>query len=371
MKALFLIFHGFEEANGISKKIRYQVKALKECGMDVRICYLTDENGHKRRMVDNNILKDYGNGIRGKLLKRFEFQCIANYALKENIQFVYIRSYHNANPFTLRLVKELKRQGIKIVMEIPTYPYDQEYITRRMKLDLLIDQCFRRQLAAQLDGIVTFSDAKTIFGGRTIRISNGIDFNAIPQKTNWNDTSHELHLIGVAEVHYWHGFDRIVKGMANYYATTPSYKIYFHIVGALTGERERQEILPIIAQNKLEPYVVLHGPQQGKYLDKLFEQSNFAIGSLARHRSGITIIKTLKNREYAARGIPFIYSEIDTDFDDKPYVLKATADETPIQMETILNFYRQQVWNSGEIRESVSHLSWKSQMQKVVKDINI
>ena len=34
MKALFLIFHGFEEANGISKKIRYQVKALKECGME-------------------------------------------------------------------------------------------------------------------------------------------------------------------------------------------------------------------------------------------------------------------------------------------------------------------------------------------------
>ena len=25
MKALFLIFHGFNEANGISKKIRYQV----------------------------------------------------------------------------------------------------------------------------------------------------------------------------------------------------------------------------------------------------------------------------------------------------------------------------------------------------------
>ena len=32
MKALFLIFHGFDKANGISKKIHYQVKALKECG---------------------------------------------------------------------------------------------------------------------------------------------------------------------------------------------------------------------------------------------------------------------------------------------------------------------------------------------------
>ena len=35
MKALFLIFHGFDKANGISKKIHYQVKALKpqrKCG---------------------------------------------------------------------------------------------------------------------------------------------------------------------------------------------------------------------------------------------------------------------------------------------------------------------------------------------------
>ena len=124
-------------------------------------------------------------------------------------------------------------------------------------------------------------------------------------------------------------------------------------------------------QNQLEPYVVLHGQQHGEQLDKIFEQSDFAIGSLARHRSGITVIKTLKNREYAARGIPFIYSETDTDFDDKPYVLKASADETPIRIETILEFYHRQEWDSGEIRQSVNHLSWKSQMQKVVNDINI
>lgn len=41
-----------------------------------------------------------------------------------------------------------------------------------------------------------------IFGGNTIRISNGIDFEAIPMKQKQNDTSKELHLIGVAEVHY-------------------------------------------------------------------------------------------------------------------------------------------------------------------------
>ena len=76
-----------------------------------------------------------------------------------------------------------------------------------------------------------------------------------------NDTTHELHLIGVAEVHYWHGFDRLIRGLAEYYCTNPDYKVYFHIVGPLSGEREKQEILPVIRDNKLESYVILHGPQ--------------------------------------------------------------------------------------------------------------
>ena len=58
----------------------------------------------------------------------------------------------------------------------------------------------------------------------------------------------------------------------------------------------------------------------GKELDELFDLADFAIGSLARHRSHIDKIKTLKNREYAARGIPFIYSETDEDFDRMPSI---------------------------------------------------
>ena len=46
-------------------------------------------------------------------------------------------------------------------------------------------------------------------------------------KRQQNDISKELHLIGVAEVHYWHGFDRLVNGMADYYRNHPEYKVYF------------------------------------------------------------------------------------------------------------------------------------------------
>lgn len=371
MKALFLIFHGFGETSGISKKILYQVKALKECGLDIHVCYYDISSDGKRRwMVDNKALTNLGYGITAKFRKRYDYKAISNYVLRENIGFVYIRSYHNANPFTIHMVNKMKSHGTKVVMEIPTYPYDQEY-TKGAIFKLLVDRSFRNHLATVLDGIITFSNEKYIFGKQTIRISNGIDFDAIPMKKQINDTTHELHLLGVAEVHYWHGFDRLIYGLAKYYQANPKYKVYFHIVGPLYGKREQEEILPVIRDNQLEPYVLLHGPLHGKELDKLFENADLAIGSLGRHRSGITYIKTLKNREYAARGLAFTYSETDEDFDQMPYVWKALPNESPIDISELIKFQRSLTMSPQEIRGSVQSLSWTSQMKKVINEIGI
>ena len=327
MKALFLIFHGFDPSNGISKKISYQLEALKQCGLDAHICYM-DENGSKKRVVDNQTIADYGNGFISKIKKRTNFSPIIEYTKKEKIEFVYIRSDHNANPFTISMVRKMKKAGMKVVMEIPTYPYDQEYVNKTMQRKLIQDKLFRNSLAAELDGIVTFSDYDIIFGQKTIRISNGIDFDNIRQKSKFNNTEKELNLIGVAEIHRWHGFDRLIKGLAEYYSTHPEYKVYFHIVGYFFSPIEEKEIF---------------------------------IKTIK--------IKTLKNREYAARGIPFIYSETDSDFDTKPYVLKVPADESPIDITRIIEFYKSLTMSPQEIRDSISNLSWKNQMKKVIDAI--
>lgn len=222
-----------------------------------------------------------------------------------------------------------------------------------------------------LGQIVTFSNYKTIFGINTLQISNGIDFNAIPLKRQINDTSNQIHLIGVAEIHFWHGYDRVLKGLVEYYAGAPQYKVYFHIIGEFFGQREREECTSIIKQNHLEAYVILHGQQAGENLDSFFEQCDFGIGSLGRHRSGITDIKTLKNREYAARGIPFIYSEIDEDFENMPYIMKIPADESPVNIQQIINFYKRTNITPTEIRGSIKHLSWKEQMKTVINSIKL
>ena len=376
MKILFLVYHGFSEVSGISKKIHYQVKGLRENGYEVHLCYYDfDANGHRCRYVDDKVIKDYGTGTLAGLRQRIDFDCIYDYCKDNGIQFVYARCFQNASPFLIRFFKKLKKLGIKAVTEIPTYPYDQEFDTfsRQERLGLKIDQMFRNRLYREQSAVVTFSDAETIFGQRTIRISNGVDFDSIPLH-HFQPVDEAIHFIGVAEVHLWHGYDRLIAGLGEYYRKVDNARhIIFHIVGGvdpydLYGEGDYKGIQTRIDEYGLQDYVVFHGQLFGEELDKIFNQSCFAIGSLARHRSGITYIKTLKNREYATRGIPFIYSEIDSDFEDKPYIVKAKPDESPIDIQEILDFLENHHFDSSEIRKTVENLSWKIQMKRVVDE---
>lgn len=368
MKILFLIFHGFDPNNGISKKISYQIKAFRECGHECHICHM-EENKEKYRVVDDLIISNYGSGFLSKIRKRTEFTSIVNYAINKNVDFVYIRSNHNANLFTINMVNKFKKAGMKVVMEIPTYPYDHEYIYKTMRGQLFQDKFFRKTMAKHLDAIVTFSEDDYIFGQQTIKISNGIDFDNVKIKNKKRENKNEIHLIGVAEIHRWHGFDRLIKGLYEYYSHAQERDVYFHIVGYFFSPIEKEEITDLIRNYHLEQHVILHGKMHGKDLDKMFDLCDFGIGSLGRHRVNVKEIKTLKNREYAARGIPFIYSETDRDFECMPYILKAPADESPIDINRILSFYDNLSITPELIRSSIYHLSWKNQMSKVLEGI--
>lgn len=376
MKILFLVYHGFSEVSGISKKIHYQVKGLRENGYEVHLCYYDfDAQGHRCRYVDDQVIQDYGTGFVAGLRQRIDYDCIYDYCKLNGIQFVYARCFQNANPFLILFFKRLRQLGIKSVTEIPTYPYDQEFDTfsRQERLGLKIDQLFRHGLARQMSAIVTFSDADEIFGQRTIRISNGVDFDSIPLH-HYQPIDDAIHLIAVAEVHLWHGYDRLIEGLGEYYKNTTSPRnIIFHIVGGidpfdLYGQGDYPGIQTLIDQYGIKDNVVFHGQLFGDELNNVFNQSCFAIGSLARHRCGITNIKTLKNREYATRGIPFIYSEIDSDFEDKPYIIKALPDESPIDVQQMVDFIESHTFDPAEIRKTVESLSWKIQMRRVVEE---
>ena len=391
MNILFLTYHGFDPGSGITKKMFAQVKGLRQNGHTVHLCsYDVAADGSRCRYVDDEVIRNYGRGPLSALRQRISLGCIYRYCLDNGIDMVYARHFMNASPFLVRLFRRLRKAGVKSVMEIPTYPYDQEFrgfsFSQRMRLHY--DQLFRHALARQMEAIVTFSDEERIFGQRTIRISNGVDLDTIPLHHPSPSTLHPgrtspsgegqvgastLHLIGVAEVHVWHGYDRLLRGLGEYYRSgNVPVEVFFHIVGAVwPNEMEGTDYIPgfrpILDEYGLHDKVIFHGQLFGDALDAVFTQCRFAIGSLGRHRSGITSIKTLKNREYASRGIPFIYSEHDSDFDDKPYVLKAPADESPINIRAIIDFMDRFTMPPADIRRTVEHLSWRRQMQQVVQ----
>lgn len=378
MNILFLTYHGFDNGSGISKKMLAQIKGLKQNGHEVHVCsYSIAENGDRCRYVDDHVIQNYGHGKRTALKPRLDYDCILNYCIEHHTDLVYARSYMNASPPLIKLFKQFRSNGIKSVIEIPTYPYDKEFETLPFehKARLFIDKLFRKSLSAQTDAIVTFSDEHTIFGQRTINISNGVDLDTIPLHQNV-DFSKELHLIAVAEVHPWHGFDRLIEGLGQYYQQGGANKkpVYFHIVGdvwdsEMYDSKFATGFATHIKNYGIEPYVIFHGKLFGEELNKIFDMCSFAVGSLARHRSGITVIKTLKNREYASRGLPFIYSENDSDFDYQPYILKAPADESPVDINSIIHFLDSHSFNPKDIRCTVEHLSWKNQMKIVIDSL--
>lgn len=377
MKILFLVYHGFSEISGITKKIRNQVKGLRENGHEVHVCYYTfSPEGRRCRYVDDTIIADYGTGRLAAIRQRLSYGCIYDYCRAQDIQLVYARSFMNANPWLIRLFSRLRRAGIRAVTEIPTYPYDGEFVGFPLlaRLGLYTDKMFRRRLSAQMDAMVTFSDATEIFGQRTINISNGVDMDSIPLHRP-TPTPGEIHILGVAEVHYWHGFDRMIAGLGEYYNKVERPReIFFHIVGGVAQSEMHDSVhapgfAELIERYCLGDRVIFHGQLHGDALDAVFDRCSFAVGSLGRHRSGITDIKTLKNREYATRGLPFIYSERDSDFDDKPYVMKAPADESPIDVRAVLDFIDNHTFTPQEIRDTVGSMSWKNQMKIVVDSI--
>ena len=63
MNIIYLLFHGLSPYSGISKKILHQVKGFEACGHRVSLCtYSVADNGHRVRMINNEIIEDYGTG---------------------------------------------------------------------------------------------------------------------------------------------------------------------------------------------------------------------------------------------------------------------------------------------------------------------
>lgn len=379
MKLLYIAFKDFSNLHfGANAKVLSQCRAFEEYGYDIDLI--------GRKGVDTVALTPYGQAkvvsagkcfaknkkLQNLQAKHAQMKAVCNYVEGKEYDACYIR-YDFSDASFVHMLRGIRLHCKRIALELPTYPYEAENsIGLLNKIKMQIDFHYRKKLKKYVDFIVTFYEGhRELFGIPVVVIPNGFDFSAM-EMVQSELPADGIHIIAVSSMREWHGFERVIEGLHNYYTNDTIEKENFilHLVG---NGREFNKYKNLVKTYNLQDHVILEGAMHGAPLDALYEKCALGVDSLARHRSGIAVLSSLKSREYGAKGIPIINScKIDIIDDDFPYLLQVPADESPIDMREIERFYHDcfDSKNRINVAESVrDYISGKSDMKATLNAV--
>lgn len=342
---------------GVTKKIMSQIKVFQRCFGRV---YYTTYSGkmiylmNERQVVDKQIA-----------ITRAMYNHILNTWLdKYNIHRTYVR-YSYSDKWFISLLRQQKEKDIKSVLEIPTYPYDGEIENERIKIE---DQYYRTQLCQYIEWVATNSSAQEIWGMSCIQLLNGVDLKANPPHLKEIEKK-KIVLLGVSSMAIWHGYERILQGLFNYYKSGGNYDFRFIMVG-IGPETEKYHSLTL--EYGLQSRVDFCGMLEGEELNKQYAMADIAVSSLGLYKTGIQDVTPIKGAEYCARGIPFICGYHDMRFPDKvDYIMNVPNNQEPINMNEVIAFYKNITAQDNfqrKMREyALKHFTWESIMEPIVE----
>ena len=280
---------------------------------------------------------------------------------------VYIR-YPESDLFFLRFLKAAKKNESKIIVEIPTFPYDLEgNDSLKGRIIRILDKSCRVYLKRYVDRIVTFSDDDEIFGIKTIRTINGIEFDSLSADCSDVDYKNVISAIAVSAMFRVHGFDRFIEGLHNYYSNGGLRTVQLKLVGNGDEYRAYQEL---VDRYSLNSNVLFLGVLHGKELEDAYAGCAVGVNSLAIHRQGLVFESTLKTKEYAAKGLPIVSSSYVDAFSaegNKKYSFRIPADETPVDIDALIEFV-DSIYESNNVKEIRARIREDA---KSICDINI
>lgn len=336
---------------GVEAKIDGHIKSMAAAGYHVdRIT----QYGNAAQLVDMESGKT--ELFQAVVSQRFSLLKAVKAALaRRHYAAAYIR-FQFFSEDVRRMVLCLKKSGAKVLMEIPTFPYEGELHQQGPKgeLKLLCDRMFRRACAQNIDVFITVGEGENrIYGTPCIRILNGLDYQKHPLRHVRPGRPNEVHLLAVASMLPWHGYDRVLNGLAHYYKNSGQTNFVLHLVGE---GRESAKYRQLVAEHQLDSHVIFHGMKGGSELNSIADECDVAIGSLAAFRIGITKMSTLKSREYCAWGFPTVNATPTDILDaDDPFCLFVPEDESAVDMEAVAAFYQRVYFESGLTAEQIAH----------------
>lgn len=326
IKSFYLVYStmNLDNPDGVEKKIVSQKKAFSVRGFNMSFYTLKKKNG----------------------------TFWANPEELNGADFIYFRRGTIIDVRFLRFFKRIKKTNPKCVifMEIPTYPYDNESnysIARRGAL--LIDRICRRYIHKYIDRLVVVNYHKaTLWNIKTINLINGIDVDAIKPKSflNSGDVS-SVRICCVARFSPWHGYERLIKGLKEYYKQQPLKAVYISMIGS---GNEAEFYKKLVEELELTEYVEFKGQMVGEELDLEYDKADIGCCSLGRYKSGLEMTSELKSRELMAKGLPMICGcKIDVlEETEYPFKIMVPNDNSNINIHKVIKAYEEMILLYGK-----------------------
>ena len=238
------------------------------------------------------------------------------------------KSYYN-------MLCEMKKQNAFVMMESLSYYPNMDFGKIKKASYYFISKSLKKHkndLHEVIDLMLTEGIIEDFYGIPCIEFGMGIDVDKYLIH-DYIGNKQELNLLMVGCDSVYHGTDRIVKSLVNYYAQNPQIAINLHLVGDILKKDKK-----LISKANLGNKIICYGKKYGAELDKIYAKCNIALGPLAQHR--IQKKDTgLKTKEYVARGIPYLYTGEEFKIEKEyPYILQLEDSENLIDFNEIIEF---------------------------------
>ncbi len=334
---LYVNYSPEDKSKGITKKIFSEIKSLRKMGLKVFYCaYFSDGVAifnNQDKIILEKKYKIKEEKIR-KVIRRFLLINLSTDFLKMNKFDFYLLRWCAFDESYLRLLREMKKRGGKVMLESLGYFPGMHSKGFKSKYILLCTKFNKKRASKYIDLILSEGKFETIFGVKAIEFGMGVDIETI-KPHNYKGFNDEYNLLSVANETIYHGYDRLIKSLSNYYKNGGSKKIYLHLVGVVSASTKK-----LVCSINVSEYVFFYGKQYGKALELIYNKCNIGIGPLGQHRIGGKKDTGLKTKEYFAKGLPYFYSgDESANLKDFPYIYQVSSDENLIDLNEICNFY--------------------------------
>lgn len=377
-KVLFVMKYPLEEQYSIIHKLNGQMQAVKELGHDVYFISFDRKQLYLNHAGSREIIKKTTAGsskIYYHLISFYDLYIAAKKVIgSEKFDLIYFR-YAPMNFMGYAFLKAAARLS-RVVVEIPTFPPDSEkQKTALRRLYMKFSDFWWKKSAKYIKLFTLIGDkADSYMGVPALNIDNGVSVDAVPLKSGSVSSDGKMHLLAVAAMSKWQGYDRIIRGLAEW--DDPKAENYIIDMVGDEGDGSLLEWKKLALDCHLEKQVLFHGRLSGEALTRMYESARIGLGSLGMYRKGMDSGSVLKIREYMARGLPFIYANEDPALsDDMPWCIKFPNDGTPICMERVDDFILS-LENCRDFGEKMRqyakiNMSWTAQFTRVFDALNV